>query len=286
MAKSKYDPTGSEIDTTSSGAFAPRVPTDIAADDGSPSRPPNPTRKYIGVQSPSWQQSETGYWYYDPGYQRTTVGPNTRPDEVGTYATLNPQYYEGDEYALISGMGASPEAIAAIQAKMAEARLMPKEYRVGTWDADTTDAFKYVLAYANQTTTDWQTALDSLLQGSASLPPIAGPKGPTFTAHLSNSDDVKKAFKDVTYQLLGGQFVDPAQADAFVESFHAQELGAQRAAFNAATGGGGTVEDAPNLGTAAETQLETTDKAGIQAKRYNDIANVLGSILQQKAPAT
>lgn len=218
-----------------------------------------------------------------PGYSR--ANPYARPDEP-TPINLTPNYYEGDEYGLISGMGASPETIAAIQAKMAEARLMPKDYRIGTWDADTTDAFKYVLTYANQTTTDWQTALDSLLKGSASLPPIAGPKGPVFTAHLSNDDDVKKAFKDVTYQLMGGQFVDPGQADAFVQSFHAQELGAQRAAFSAATGGGGTVTDAPNIGTAAETQLAATDQTGLQAKRYNDLANVFGSILGQRSPKT
>jgi len=276
-----WSPEGRKQTTGSGGSSA--ADAAIAALQGSGfqttgGQPPQP-KKYIGVKSPYWDQNEAGEWFYVEGYSRVLGTP-----DMGIVAT--PGYYEGDEYALISGMGASPETIAAIQARMAEARLMPKDYRIGTWDADTTDAFKYVLAYANQTTTDWQTALDSLLQGSASLPPIAGPKGPVFTARLTNSDDVKKAFKDVTYQLLGGQFVDPAQADAFVESFHAQELGAQRAAFNAATGGGGTVEEAPNIGTAAETQIEATDMAGVQAKRYNDLAGVLGNILTQRSPST
>lgn len=280
MAKSKYDPTGAEIDTStpSTGSSGYQVPSYLADDTGNaPAHGPTP-KKYIGVASPTWQQAADGTWSLEGGYSRVLGTP-----DMGIVAT--PGYYEGDEYQIIAGMGASPETIAAIQAKMAEAGLMPENYLVGRWESYTQDAFKQVLAYANITTQDWQHALDDLLQGGG-IPKAAGPKGPVFTAHLTNSDDVKKAFKDVSYQLLGGQFVDPGQADAFVETFHAQELGAQRAAFNAATGGGGTVEDAPNIGTAAETTLEQTTPEGLKAKRYNDLANVFGSIIGQKAPAT
>lgn len=274
---------------SSSSSSSTQAPFDVNQLFGTASTgaPPQP-KKYIGVQSPYWDQNPDGSWFMQPGYSRNYQNPSGRgiPDYASQAGILTPKYYEGDEYALISGMGASPETVASIQAKMAEAGLMPKQYNIGAWAGDSVNAFQQVLAYANQTTQDWQSALDQLAQSGVAggLGKVSG--GPTFTAHLSNPDDIKKAFKDVTYQLLGGQFVDPAQADTFVSTFQGQELASQRAAFNAATGGGGVVEDAPNMGTAAETQLQATDAEGIKAKRYLDMANVLGSVLGQKAPAT
>ncbi len=292
---SGFAPSGTAASAAAYGgksAAAPYEPDPYGFRESGTGKPANP-KQYLGVPSPNWDQDEEGNWVLQPGYSRTVQNKGAAygtgmPDWAQGQVMLTPKYYEGDEYSLMNGAGLSPETRAAVQARMAQAGLMPKTYNIGVWDGDSVSAFQQVLTYANQTTQDWQKALDDLVAGGelAGRGGSGGGGGPVFVAHLSNPDDIKKAYKEVRYQLLGGQFTDDTQSDAFVTTFQAQEMNAQRAAFNAAVGGGGTVEDAPSMGTSAESEIENTDMAGVQAKRYDDLANVLGSILGTRSPST
>jgi hypothetical protein len=192
-----------------------------------------------------------------------------------------PGYYQGAEMMFA---GASEEAILDLQYRLVMAGLLPEDggFYKGVWDPDTMGAFEYVLGHANRRGVTWEAALDEFIAGGADLRASRrpkGPKGPTFTPRLTNPDDLKKVFRQVTYNTLGGQFVDEAQLDQMAQAYQQVELGAQRSQFNAQVGGGGTTVEQPAPDTFAETQLEQIDEDGAEATKFAGYVGVLESLI-------
>lgn len=233
--------------------------------------------KPIGVPDYTYYKDATGKVQRAPW-----AGVPVPSNEPGVPFYVQPRYYEGDETDMFVGL--SPEAVAVLQSKMVSAGLLTGKYNVGTWTQDSAKAFQQVLGYANQRGVSWQDALDEYEASGQAFAAAHPAKGPVFTARLSNPDDVKEVLRQASYNLLGGKFIDPAQEDAFVGSFNQMELNSQRAAFDAQTGGGGTVVDAPSAATAAETEVKTLDPAGARAKLFDDYGTVFGNLLNKAAP--
>lgn len=183
--------------------------------------------------------------------------------------------YDATDLDLFANL--APESIAQIQAGLARAGLLPKKgtaYKI--WDGNTAGAMQKVLAYANQRGLVWQDALEEWASaGDESGVNDTGGSGRVFTPQLSNPDDLRATFKQVAYQRTGGNFLDDAAYERMVASYQDAEMKAQRAQFDAATGGG-TVVDQPTAKTFAETTLQQESTADVQA---NDIAGY-GKVLE------
>lgn len=249
----------------------------FASDDG-PTFPANENRLRQPIGVP-----EFVYSYDEDGKvtQRTPWGVTLTDDFDGSEHFIRPRYYEDDEWELFTGL--SPETTAALQGRLVSAGLINGEYCIGTWDEQTADAMRSVLTYANRRGIEWRQALDEYERSGEmfkAMNPKKGGSGRVFVARLSNAEDVKKVFRQTAYNVLGGKgFVDGGQEEAFVNAFHTHELNAQRAAFNAA-GGGGTVEDAQDPKSFAEDQVEALDPAGAKAKRFSDYAEAFTRMLE------
>ncbi len=228
----------------------------------------------------------------NPGHVATRrTGPGTRMadavfdpfDPEGFAVEVTPGYMNGAGQAMWAG--ASIETIAWLQEQLVHAGLIGADdaYPKGVYDNGTDKAFDFILAYANAQGLTWEAALAQYQSGyqsalSAGKGP-RGPKGPTFTPRLSNPDDLKKVFKQVTMQNLGGNFLDEAQVSQMVEAYNQIELGSQRQAFNAAVGGGGTTVEAPQADTFAEGELAKIDPTGVKAAKTAAYASRLEQML-------
>lgn len=232
----------------------------------------NRLRQPIGVPEYVYSYDENG-----KVTQRTPWGVVLTDDFDGSEHFIRPRYYDDDEWEMFVGL--SPETTAALQARLVSAGLITGTFGIGTWDESTSDAMKMVLTYANRRGIDWRQALDEYERSGEMFKAMNPKAGRTFVARLSNSDDVKKVFRQTAYNVLGGKgFVDATQEEAFVNSFHQMELNSQRAAFNAAVGGG-TVEDPEDPKNFAEDEVTALDPAGAKATRLASYADVFGSML-------
>lgn len=198
------------------------------------------------------------------------------------YVDVAPVY---DDRFLYSLSTRSPAFIGEIQyALLASGLIDPKsDYIPNVMDSVTQSAMSKVLGYANRAGVTWEQALEEMMQGGMERMSArsggGGARGPVFTPRLSNPDDLKKLFRQTAYNMLGGQFIADDQQQAFVDAYHQIELGAQRAAFDAQVGGGGTVVDAPNPSTTAQQQVEEIDPMGVKAKRINDYASMFERLI-------
>lgn len=207
------------------------------------------------------------------------------PEEIQQFGGVRVSA-EYDDQWLYSFAAQDPTFIRKIQYGLLGAGLIDDNdiFAPGVFDDVTSKGMSSVLGYANRAGITWEQALDELMQGgmermAALNAAKKGPKGPVFTARLSNPDDLKKMFRQTAYNMLGGQFIAEDQQQAFVDAYHQIELGAQRAAFDAQVGGGGTVVDAPNPQTTAEQQVEQLDPDGVKAKRINDYASMFEKMI-------
>lgn len=103
------------------------------------------------------------------GYPWAVGGPNTT-------VAKKPLYFDGDEYDPARG---SPESIAMLQRKMAEAGILTSPFRLGYWDGPSTTAYAKLLGFAN-----------------------------TYGVHASLAVEAWKANPPVEYDPETGQIVD------------------------------------------------------------------------------
>lgn len=114
-------------------------------------------------------------------------------------------------------------------------------------------------------------SLDEALAYLAKNPvPAAGGSGlPTF--RLNDPDTLKKAFEGGAQSALG-RSLSEQEMNKLVNSFNQLDMNYQRAA---ASGGGGTITQAPNAEVFAETQAEKL--APVEAESY-DYMNYMGAL--------
>lgn len=197
-----------------------------------------------------------------PGLRQADLVPDPEANVLG----VRPGYFEGDDWSILQGK--SPEDVAQIQVLLVNAGLLSNDIPIGAWEQKSATAFRKVLELANRTGVDWGTALLNYASTPTLKDLTGGSTRAPLTVRLSNPDDLKSVFKQAAYNQLGGKgFVDDAQTQRFVDTYHEQESKAQRAAYNAA-GSGGTVTDAPQADTAALDQLKTEDPAAYQASQF------------------
>jgi hypothetical protein len=199
---------------------------------------------------------------------------------MGGSVLVRPAYFEDD---LLQFGGYGEEWVSMTQQQLIAAGLLPEgaSFSKGIWDTTSQSAFANVLAYANLRGITWEQAMaDYVAMGADRLARIKGPgaQGPKFTPRLSNPEDLKKLFRQVATQNLGGKFVDDAQMESMVAAYQQIELSSQRQQFSAQVGGGQST-DTEQPDTYAERALEELDPAGTQATKFSSYVGVLEQLL-------
>lgn len=152
----------------------------------------------------------------------------TNAAQQGYTQQVPAQYREGDEYRIAGNL--PPEQRAQIQQAMLDRGLFGSakpRTALGGWDAESASAFKQLLAYANSTGQDYETALqnmpkltDAQINGVSAKPVIS----------LSHPDDLAAVFKNAASSLIGSTNVPQSMIDGFVRSYQDMERKDQEAA--------------------------------------------------------
>lgn len=143
--------------------------------------------------------------------QQVVPGQVTRVGGVGGFL---PRYFERDA-DLLSRY--SRDQVADIQAKMKKAGLLGDKYRIGIPDPATKKAWVELLSLANNTNTDWTTALKTAgaqPAGTGKLPP-----------KVSNPADILNVARQVSRQVLGRE--DATILNEIVTAFQRQQVRSQ-----------------------------------------------------------
>lgn len=139
--------------------------------------------------------------------------------QLSTASIQFAKYFTGDDYTIPATL--APETRAELQQTMYDRGLYgatkPK-IGYGGWQNEDVSAFNQVLAYANASGTDWQTALKSMPQQAASSAPRQ-----TATVNLSNPEDLKAVYKKAMTDITGGGPVSEQDLDKFVSAYQGME---------------------------------------------------------------
>lgn len=219
---------------------------------GQPMLGPNgqPLRWGAQVPNPGNQQQ------FGPGQVMPTspgqFGPGqVMPTNIAPQYQL-PRYFDGDQWLPAQ---LPPDQLASLQRKMVAAGLLKSgAAQLGVWDAASMNAYMQLLAFANSSGLDAQTALDRWGQQHAAAPPGAG-----LPTQVTNPDDLRKIFRQAVIDTRGEGW-DQAKIDQMVAAFQGQEVGAQHASA-AAADTGGTTTAAPSPQAFAEAQVRAQDPA-------------------------
>jgi hypothetical protein len=199
------------------------------------------------------------YYITDPSTGAPAVGPDnqrlrwgaqvpglTNPHPGRTWAdTLTtqyqlPRYFDGDQWLPAQ---LPPDQLANLQKKMVSAGLLKSgEAQLGIWDTNSMNAYTKLLAYANASGYDAQTALDRWDSSHTATGDQGTPRQPLVTK-LSNPDDLKAVFRKAGIETLGIGFSSD-QIDQMVNSYQQQERETQQQQY-AMTGYGSSTEPGP-----------------------------------------
>lgn len=205
------------------------------------------TGSAFGPMSPSVPTNQMGY----------NIGGG---DLVGKYH----QYMDGDQY----GPANDPEAITVYQRLLIESGLLnPKDVRAGVWDQKSADAYKMVLAFANQNGTTADLALGYLLQN-----PAAGSQKVGAYAHVANEQDIRTGFKNASEALTGGD-LPASQEQGYYQYYREQEMKNAAAAHT-----GGTVVDPMNPASYVQSHDQGQVNAYNAASRGIEFFRMLGAV--------
>jgi hypothetical protein len=163
-----------------------------------------------------------------------------------------PRYYERDA-DLLSRY--SRDQIADIQAQLKKSGLLGNNYRIGVPDSNTKKAWVDLLAEANNSNLDWQTALKTAIAN-----PIGG--GAKLPPKVSNPADIANVVRQVSRSVLG-RGVDPELMNEIVQAFQRNQVRSQTGQL--ATKDGARVEP-PGLEALAEKKIRKA--AGPEADAY------------------
>lgn len=143
--------------------------------------------------------------------QQVVPGTATRVGGTGGFV---PRYFERD-VDLLSRY--SRDQVADIQAKMQKAGLLGSKYRIGIPDPATKKAWTELLSLANNTNSDWTTALRTASaqpSGTGKLPP-----------KVSNPADILNVARRVSREVLGRE--DANILNEIVTAFQRQQVRSQ-----------------------------------------------------------
>lgn len=132
-------------------------------------------------------------------------------------------------------------------------------------------AFADLLYFSNALGKPWDQSLveyKKTFPVKSTIVPGSGRRAPI---QVSNTDDIKKVFKNAAQQLLG-RAVDEKIADSFVSMIQAQERARQE---QYQMQSGGVVQQSPDVGTLATKQIE--EKFALE-QRVQSAANAAGII--------
>lgn len=176
-------------------------------------------------------------------------------------------YKKGDQFALLPTNSAD---LTTLQQALVQAGYLNQgDVIYGSPDAKTVSAFEQLLATANLSGVTWQNALGARLAAASQQAP-AGVKTPPLTIALTNPDDIKAVAQKTAQTLLGQNLPDDA-LNAFVSNYQAAETKYQTDQYyqqyqpGVGYGPGGTTTQAPNLASAAEQQIRSTNPIGVSA---------------------
>ena len=215
-----------------------------------------PTRTPLGMQSQGLGQ------------------PPTLPNEdIATHGGVqtiyrtpwnNAPYMPGSE---LDPGGGTPDQVVTLQNQLIQAGLLsPKAARAGMWDAKSQDAYKVVLAFANQHGMNAKDALNVFLAN-----PVNQVKGKQTPFQAKNPLDVAAEVsgggpgQTNTAQALTGQNLSPSETKDFTAWYAQQEATARDAYKKADLTAGGVATDAPSVTAAAQQYIKEHNLADVTA---------------------
>lgn len=214
---------------------------------------------------------------YTAGKQPTVGYGDTLPENPEGQGLRSPRYFEGAE---LRPANWTPDQIADLQKKMAEAGLLKGKFRLGYWDGASQKAYTALLSYANQSGRTATASLDELRTH-----PEQGDDGegrPPLATKTTSPDDLRNTFRDVTRKLTGFQLPDEELAK-YISAYNQVELERQRQeyAITDPEGQGGNVVTIPDPSAYIEERMRKERPVDVGsheiASRANEFYDLLGS---------
>lgn len=212
-----------------------------------------------------------------PGYT-TQADISSYSDIFGGPSTVSrrPIYMEGDEL-LPANYG--PDRIADLQKALADVGLLPEgtHFRYKVWDDTTQQAFRSLLAYANQNGLHWTTALNKLQASEAqggggytidehgNLVPVGDQAQEPLPTHTTPREELEPVFRQAVIDTLG-QGWDQGRIDSMVTAYQQEEVARQREAY-AAEGTTRNVQEMPSPEAFIAAKAEASDPGRAQAEK-------------------
>lgn len=197
---------------------------------------------------------------------------------------IAPRYYKGAEWLPVMG-GATPQEIARLQQQLVSAGLINNDYHNGVWDGVSQNAFQYLLEYANNAGTDYQTALSSLQNAETmTIDPVTGQpvvkkKGvKAITLQLTNPDDVATTAQNVAQQFIGRP-LSTQELERFQNVWKQEESGYQRDTQMDQASGGGTTTKPADMSTEAQRFAANLDPVAYQGQQAVQLVQHLNNML-------
>lgn len=210
------------------------------------------------------------------GPESTGANVDLAPGAASTGTKALPRYTQGAEWLPVR-QGMTPIQLQTLQDKMVDGGLLDGPFSYGGWDAKSQQAFSQVLATANNSGTDWETALSGIINTgtTSTVDPKTGKivaltpgqkKLKSVSLEYTNSDDLATVANNTAQQKLGRYFTQD-ELNRFVNSFHGQE---ETEAQDKQAGLPATAPSSPDV--AAQTFAEQADP--VAAKARNGLAMI------------
>lgn len=256
--------------------MAPRQTNNGAPPD--PGEAPKPTDSQGNVPAPNPIGVPYAVPVIDPTTGTAAVGPDGTPiykpftasvpgghwyDHVtGATVEVPPRYFSGAEWLPGS---LPPDKIAALQKGMVQAGLLkPGQAQLGIWDPASVNAYQNLLAFANSSGLDAQTALMRWQSAHTQTGDTGTPHQP-LVVQLTNPDDLKQVFRKAVIDTLGQGWTSD-QLDQMVNTYQGMQRSAQEQQYQM-TGSGSSTD--PGQGGTITAPPDPTTFATQQAQQQN-----------------
>lgn len=232
---------------------------------------------YVGVEAGS-DLEKNGFQGLGVGQPGAPAGATYGGPFKGYYGTKKPLYkvgYQNSKQFSAELNNLDPNVILLYQQRL-NASGMLDTYTPGKLDKVTRGAFKELLTQANQSATTWQSTLQDIeASGGVTQKPEA-PRDP-FVAKLDDPTTLKETFQAAAQSIYGGDLPD-SEIDAMVNSYRAQQMSKQQAAYDTdGNPAGGTIETETDPTAFAQAEIKTAHPDQINRVKFQD---TLGNIMK------